>query len=265
MGKKEYMLEHGHKIIFDPDSHRYVKDNQYVVGMSSILKYLSAPQLENWKRAQLLNAVKIQLENEDVPLDTIDRVMINAKADVNKRSDGILSIGKVVHELIEKWLKKEKFTLPKNEIHLNCLKKFQKFWKKHKLKLMESEKILYSVKGFAGTLDIIAKDPKGNLWLIDIKTSSGFFLTHIYQLHGYKLAYEEQTGKKINKMYIVRLPKSDDDFEAREFTFQKQHQNAFLGLLHCHKSQLLFNEQSRKFNEQSRLLKQRSKTNGKLK
>ena len=27
MGKKEYMLEHGHKIIFDPDSHRYVKDN----------------------------------------------------------------------------------------------------------------------------------------------------------------------------------------------------------------------------------------------
>ena len=56
-----------------------------------------------------------------------------------------------------------------------------------------------------------------------------------------------------------------DDFEAREFTFQKQHQNAFLGLLHCHKSQLLFNEQSRKFNEQSRLLKQRSKTNGKLK
>ena len=91
-----------------------------------------------------------------------------------------------------------------------------------------------------------------------------FFLTHIYQIHRYKLAYEEQTGKKINKMYIVRLPKSDDDFEAREFTYQKQHQNAFLGLLHCHKSQLLFNEQSRKYNEQSRLLKQRRK-NGKLK
>jgi len=55
------------------------------------------------------------------------------------------------------------------------------------------------------------------------------------------------------------------NFEAREFTFQKRHQNAFLGLLHCHKSQLLFNEQSRKYNEQSRLIKQRSKTNGKLK
>ena len=265
MGKKEYTLEHGHKIIFDPDSHRYVKDNQYIIGMSSVLGYLSAPALENWKRAQLTNAVKESMEQEEIPPDTIDRVLINAKANVNKRQDNTLSIGKVVHELVEKWLKKEKFTLPKNEIHLNCLKKFQKFWKKNKLKLMESEKILYSELGFAGTLDIIAKDSKGNLWLIDIKTSSGFFLTHIYQLHGYKYAYEEQTGKKINKMYIVRLPKSDDNFEAREFTFQKRHQNAFLGLLNCHKSQLLFNEQSRKYNQQSRLIKQRSKTNGKLK
>ena len=25
----------------------------------------------------------------------------------------------------------------------------------------------------------------------------------IHQVHGYKLAYEEQTGKKINKMFIV--------------------------------------------------------------
>ena len=265
MSKIEHKLEHGHKIIFDSDSHRYVKDNQYIIGLTSILKYLSAPQLENWKMAQLTNAVKQSMEQEEIPIDIIDKVLINAKANVSKRQDNILSIGKVVHELVEKWLKKEKFTLPKNPIHLNCLKKFQKFWRKNKLKLMESEKILYSEKGFAGTLDIIAKDPKGNLWLIDVKTSAGFFLSMIYQLHGYKYAYEEQTGKKINKMYIVRLPKSDDNFEAREFTFQKRHQNAFLGLLHCHKSQLLFNEQSRKYNEQSRLIKQRSKTNGKLK
>ena len=175
MSKKEYMLEHGHKIIFDPDAHRYIKDNQYIVGMSSVLKYLSAPQLENWKKAQLMNAVKFALENADIPPDVVDKVISNAKADVNKRSEDILSIGKIVHELIEKWLKKEKFTLPKNEIHLNCFNKFKKFWKKHKLKLMESEKILYSEKGFAGTLDIVAKDNKGNLWLIDVKTSSGFF------------------------------------------------------------------------------------------
>ena len=261
MSKIEHKLEHGHKITFDDAGHRYIKGDDYVIGMTTILNYLAAPALENWKRNQLTEAMQSQMK-EHLSLDVIDKIIINAKATLNKKQEGVLSIGKVVHKLAEQWLRKEKFKLPEDLVVLNCFKKFQRFWKKNKLKLMESEKVLYSTKGFAGTLDIIAKDTKGNLWLIDIKTSVGFFINMIYQLHGYKLAYEEQTGKKINKMYIVRLPKTDDDFEAREFTFQKQHQNAFLGLLHCHKSQLLFNEQSRKF-KQSRLLKQRSKTNGK--
>ena len=261
MSKKPHKLEHGHTIIFDDAGHRYIKGEDYVIGMTTILNYLAAPALENWKRNQLTEAMQDQMK-EHLSIDVIDKIIINAKATLHKKQEGVLSIGKVVHKLAEQWLRKEKFKLPEDLVVLNCFKKFQRFWKKNKLKLMESEKILYSTKGFAGTLDIIAKDPKGNLWLIDIKTSVGFFINMIYQLHGYKLAYEEQTGKKINKMYIVRLPKTDDDFEAREFTFQKQHQNAFLGLLHCHKSQLLFNEQSRKF-KQSRLLKQRSKTNGK--
>ena len=74
----------------------------------------------------------------------------------------------------------------------------------------------------------------------------------IHQVHGYKLAYEEQTGKKINKMYIVRLPKTDEDFEARNILYKKEHIKAFLGLLHLHKSELLFNEQVRKFNQLKR-------------
>ena len=263
MSKKPHKLEHGHTITFDDAGHRYIKGDDYVIGMTTILKYLAAPALENWKINQLTEAMQNQMK-EHLSLDVIDKIIINAKATLNKKQEGVFSIGKVVHKLAEQWLKKDQLKLPEDPVVLNCFRKFQRFWKKNKLKLVESEKILYSTKGFAGTLDIIAQDPKGNLWLIDIKTSVGFFINMIYQLHGYKLAYEEQTGKKVNKMYIVRLPKTDDDFEAREFTFQKQHQNAFLGLLACHKSQLLFNEQSRKYKEQSRLLKQRrSKTNGK--
>ena len=82
--------------------------------------------------------------------------------------------------------------------------------------------------------------------LIDVKTSKGLFLNMVHQVHGYKLAYEEQTGKKINKMYIVRLPKTNEPFEARQILYKKDHMKAFLGLLHCHKSELLFNEQMRK-------------------
>jgi len=43
----------------------------------------------------------------------------------------------------------------------------------------------------------------------------------VHQLHAYKLAYEEQTGKKIHKMYVLRLPKDNADFEARQILYKK--------------------------------------------
>ena len=53
-------------------------------------------------------------------------------------------------------------------------------------------------------------------------------------------------------MYIVRLPKTNETFEARQILYKKDHMKAFLGLLSCHKSELLFNEQVRKFNKLTR-------------
>ena len=50
-------------------------------------------------------------------------------------------------------------------------------------------------------------------------------------------------------MYLVRLPKDNTDFEARHILYKKEHLQAFLGLLSCHKSELLFNEQVRNFNK----------------
>ena len=246
MMSKTVKLENGHTIIFDEDKHVYIHNNEYVVGMSTLLNKLASPALEAWKVNSQVNAIKKEMELQGIPLDKIDKIIINAKANAKAKNDNILSIGSIVHKLIEKWLKGEKVTRPEDKIVANCLMEFQKFWKKNKLKVVESEKILYSERGYCGTLDLVAKDNNNNLMLIDVKTSKGLFLNMVHQVHGYKLAYEEQTGKKINKMYIVRLPKTNEPFEARQILYKKDHMKAFLGLLHCHKSELLFNEQMRK-------------------
>ena len=243
---KTVKTEHGHTVIFDDDKHVYVKNGEYVVGMSTLLNKLASPALEAWKVNSQVNAIKKEMEKQGIPLDKIDKIIINAKANAKAKNDNILSIGSIVHKLIEKWLKGEKVTKPEDKIVANCFMEFQKFWKKNKLKVVESEKILYSERGYCGTLDLIAKDKDNNFMLIDIKTSKGLFLNMVHQVHGYKLAYEEQTGRKINKMYIVRLPKTNEPFEARQILYKKDHMKAFLGLLHCHKSELLFNEQMRK-------------------
>ena len=249
MTSQSHKLEHGHTITFNEEKHVYIHNNEYVVGMSTILGKLASPMLENWKINNQVNAIKLEMEKQGIALDKIDSIIINARSNARKQNENILSIGSIVHKLVEKWLKGEKITKPDNTIVANCFMKFQKFWKKHKLKLVESEKILYSERGYCGTLDLIAIDPQKNLWLIDIKSSKGIFINMVHQVHGYKLAYEEQTGKKVNKMYIVRLPKTDEDFEARHILYKKEHIKAFLGLLSCHKSELLFNEQVRKYNQ----------------
>ena len=246
MMSKTVKLENGHTIIFDEDKHVYIHNNEYVVGMSTLLNKLASPALEAWKVNSQVNAIKKEMEKQGIPLDKIDKIIINAKANAKAKNDNILSIGSIVHKLIEKWLKGEKVTKPEDKIVANCFMEFQKFWKKNKLKVVESEKILYSERGYCGTLDLIAKDKDNNFMLIDVKTSKGLFLNMVHQVHGYKLAYEEQTGRKINKMYIVRLPKTNEPFEARQILYKKDHMKAFLGLLHCHKSELLFNEQMRK-------------------
>ena len=246
MMSKTVKLENGHTITFDEDKHVYIHNNEYVVGMSTLLGKLASPALEAWKVNTQVNAIKKEMEKQGIPLDKIDRIIIDAKANARKQNDNILSIGSIVHKLVELWLKGEKVTKPEDKIVANCFMQFQKFWKKNKLKVIESEKILYSERGYCGTLDLIAGDKDNNIWLIDIKTSKGLFLNMVHQIHGYKLAYEEQTGKKINKMFIVRLPKTNEEFEAIQILYKKDHLKAFLGLLSCHKSELLFNDQMRK-------------------
>ena len=238
--------EHGFKIEFNQEKHVYIHDNNYVVGMSTILGKLASPMLENWKIANQVNAIKQEMERQGISIDKIETIILNAKTNAKKQGDNILNIGSMVHKFCEMWLKGEKFTDPEDPIIKSCFEKFKRFWTKHKLKVIESEKILYSERGYCGTLDLVAKDNNNNLMLIDVKTSKGLFLNMVHQVHGYKLAYEEQTGKKINKMYIVRLPKTNEPFEARQILYKKDHMKAFLGLLHCHKSELLFNEQMRK-------------------
>ena len=245
----QIVTEQGKKVEFNQEKHVYIHNNEYVVGMSTILGKLASPMLENWKIANQVNAIKKEMERHGIPIDKIETIILNAKTNAKKQGDSILNIGSMVHKFCEMWLKGEKFTEPSDPVVKACFDKFKKFWKKHKLKLAESEKILYSERGYCGTLDLVAIDPKGNLWLIDIKTSKGIFINMVHQVHGYKLAYEEQTGKKINKMYIVRLPKDNGDFEARHILYKKEHLKAFLGLLSCHKSELLFNEQVRKYNQ----------------
>ena len=111
----------------------------------------------------MVNAIKKEMERQEIPLDKIESIVLNAKTNAKKQGDNILNIGSMVHKYCEMWLKGEKFTDPSDPVVKGCFEKFKKFWTKHKLKVVEFEKILYSERGCCGTLALIAKDPDNNL------------------------------------------------------------------------------------------------------
>ena len=54
----QIVTEHGHKVEFDKEKHVYIHENQYMVGMSTLIGKLASPALENWKIANQVNAIK---------------------------------------------------------------------------------------------------------------------------------------------------------------------------------------------------------------
>ena len=53
----QIVTEQGKKIEFNQEKHVYIHNNEYVVGMSTILGKLASPMLENWKINNIVNAI----------------------------------------------------------------------------------------------------------------------------------------------------------------------------------------------------------------
>ena len=112
----QIVTEQGKKIEFNQEKHVYIHNNEYVVGMSTILGKLASPMLENWKINNIVNAIKKEMERQEIPIDKIQDIVLNAKTNAKKQGDNILNIGSMVHKFCEMWLKGEKFTEPSDPI-----------------------------------------------------------------------------------------------------------------------------------------------------
>lgn len=86
--------------------------------------------------------------------------------------------------------------------------RFCREWLKAGLTYVASEIAVGSRKyKFGGRIDILARDRKGRLILIDFKTSKHVSPSFFAQVAAYKLAFEEQYGEKIYKCFIAQCPR----------------------------------------------------------
>lgn len=122
---------------------------------------------------------------------------------------------------------------------------FVRWWYEYRPKVLAYEKVVYSdSRKFAGTVDFIGSikegklDPKSKnpdnelMFLIDWKTSSGIYASYEMQVAAYAQAETEMTGKKIDRIAILRLgSKHKVGYEFKVLDSIYEPYKSFLGVL----------------------------------
>ena len=111
--------------------------------------------------------------------------------------------GTNIHEAIERFEKGLEISL--TDIEEVVFAQYLKLKVRHKIKVLEQEKMVCYKGRYAGRLDMIA-EVNGRRFLIDIKTTAKFDgVSVMWQLSFYQMAY----GEKFDGLACIWLPKND--------------------------------------------------------
>lgn len=230
-GKMEIVFEEmdwrGNKIHVFKD-----KNGNKIESVTSFTRVIDKPFLVPW-------AVKIGREflieklNEGIKIT--EELICEAANQHNVKREAAADIGTIIHKWIAQWIAgkgKKKVEIPKDEKIRNGILAFMKFQDEHKVKWLESERIVYSKEhNYAGILDAVGKIGKDTV-LIDFKSSNGLYPEFAFQAAGYQIAYEEEMKKKLDYKMILGFGKETGEFQVKEYRDGEEDKNAFLGCVY---------------------------------
>lgn len=235
---------------FDEKKHRYELDGKPLTGVTTILGVITKPSLIQWaadETAKHLGWVNPKYETPDVeklvlPTDkqAYFDLLCEARVQHCKRKEKAGDIGTEAHKHIENIV----IEAIKSDGYVNELLVFKtdnkqievmvnhfiKWAIDNKVKFIESEKRLYSVKHwYAGTCDLVF-EMDGKRYIGDIKTSSAIYNEHFFQMAGYEIALEEMGYEKVDGYLVINL-KKDGKFDLKVAENTEINKQAFLHAL----------------------------------
>lgn len=165
---------------------------EIVVGVTTIVGILNKPALVPW-------ANRIGLQGIDV------KRYVDDKADI-----GTLAHALIIGELTGQKVDTSDYSQAQISAAENACLSFYAWQKKHKLTIYEAEKELVSERyRFGGRFDILG-EIDSIIELLDLKTGSGIWEEHYYQLGGYLLLLEENEHI-VNQIRILNIPRSENE------------------------------------------------------
>jgi len=201
-------------IDFDPEKHIFWdKNNQRILGVTSCTGIIDKSRpLMIWAVRLAIDYLRNKwLGDKETPIITEEDFVIASKQHTIRKKEAA-DIGTKIHDWVELWIKGKNPEAPVEPQVMNGVNAFLKWVKETKIKLRNSETIVYSKKNdFAGIMDAEGKMGKENV-IIDFKSSKAIYSEYRYQLAAYWLAREEETKKKFDGGWIIRFGKDDGEF-----------------------------------------------------
>ena len=191
--------------VYMTDDHRYYLNGQGPVpSVTTVLEVLSKPALVNWKARESARAM-LRMQLYEAVTGTEDDLIKEALKRIDATRDKAASIGTGVHHLADIAARSQEgqegaFQVSDEERpYLNAWRHFLAFLEVSGGQIVSSEKAVWSLNGYAGTYDLILQMPADSptpdnepseqeLWLVDIKTSKGYYPEYALQLAGYRWA-----------------------------------------------------------------------------
>jgi len=206
------------KLEFDSFRHVYtlLPEGKKIPSVTTVLSVINKPALINWAAGQAVDYLVANIK----PGVSYDEIQLNSlfttarKAHMTRKQE-TADIGSMVHEWISKHIKGENPEMPINQQLRDSINNFLAWKEEHKVNFLLSEQPVYSkIHGYCGTLDFVAK-VNGELFLGDIKTSTGIYDEYFIQLSSYGIARQEEfPQEKYKHQGIIRIGR-DGSFEFK--------------------------------------------------
>lgn len=225
------------KMEFNDNTHAYTVNGKKCVGVTTILKTINKPALIPWAVGEAIKSLETNLK-AGVSYDEMQLKDILAKAKVahREKKDRAATLGSLVHEWIESYIKGHNPEPPIHSEMGNAINAFLAWVKENNVKFTMSERIVYSRKfDYAGICDFTC-EMGGRTFVGDIKTSNAIYNEYMMQVAAYRYAMEEEhTDEAYAGMMIIRIPKDSSEIEVKHFNDYEKHAKAFLHTAHLYR------------------------------
>jgi hypothetical protein len=180
------------------DGDRYYQvDGLTLPSVSTILRVIAKPNLVAWTRRTTLTMVRALLE-EGL---SVEAALSLAEVEPERQRDLAAQRGGLAHEAIALALVGKPYPSEWGP----WVKAALGFLADYGLHPLATEALVVSKRrGFAGTIDLVARRDDGALVLVDWKTG-GIWPEAALQLGGYAIAWEEMPGRPVGEAYVVGL------------------------------------------------------------